>query len=375
MILLVTNEFPPVPGGVGTYCYEMCRAFYKFGHGVTVVAAQKGSAAAFDRKLSFPMHRVPEYRVSVFRHAARFAAVARVVVQNRPSVLWAADWRSAIGLLPFSRRRRLPLAVMSHGSDVLIASSSPLARRVARLVYDRADIVLSNSAYTASLLTALGVDAAKIVVTSLGVDPSVWNDDPARRAAIEAKLGLTGRRVILSLSRLTPRKGQDVLIQALPAVLRAAPDGICVIAGTGEDEPRLRCMVAELGLEQAVVFAGFVEEADKPAYYHACDVYTILSRRDGLLVEGFGITLLEAAACGKPVVAGNHGGVAEAVIADQTGLLVDPLDPDQVAAALIDLLTDPAKAERFGRYARMRVEQTQTWEAVAQRTLEAFARR
>jgi len=181
---------------------------------------------------------------------------------------------------------------------------------------------------------------------------------------------LNGARLILTVGRLVERKGHDVVIRALPGIRRAVGPVRYLIAGAGPEEARLRTLAREVGCADDVVFAGHVDDRDLPLFYAACDVFVMPSRaleqRDG--IEGFGIVFLEAGACGKPVVGGRSGGIADAVLDGITGVLVDPRSVDEVTGALTRLLQDRGEAARMGGEGRRRAEALQTaWH----RTLEA----
>jgi len=375
MIILLTNEFPPATGGVGTYCFYMARAIHALQYSIAVIAANKtADDLSFDNTQSFPIYRVIECGLTPIRHAARLKSLIKYTLTHRPSLLWAADWRTGIVVSSVSAMFHLPYAVTVHGTDVLIASNAAMNRKVATKVFHRAPIVLSNSNYTKKLLINFGVPEHKVVAIPLGVEPKEWRIDPSQSERIISRHNLTHKRIVLSLCRLTPRKGIDVVIKSLPTVLSSVPDVMLVIAGRGEDERRLRRHVDDLDLVSCVIFVGFVSEAEKASYYHACDVYAMLSRQEGDFVEGFGLSLLEAAACGKPVVAGRHGGVQEAVTDGVTGLLVDPNDPRAVAEAIVKLLTDKKLAEQLGGNGRHIVETEANWDRVARQTIDVLER-
>ncbi len=159
------------------------------------------------------------------------------------------------------------------------------------------------------------------------------------------------------------------MIQAMPTVLESIPSATYLIAGRGEDEQRLRNLVAERNLESNVIFAGYVSDTEKAAYYQACDVFVMLSRQEGNHVEGFGLSLLEAGACARPVVAGRHGGVPEVVLDGKTGLLVEPHSDEASSSAITYLLCNSGEAQRMGRNGREWVEHTANWSATARLTI------
>jgi phosphatidylinositol alpha-1,6-mannosyltransferase len=195
--------------------------------------------------------------------------------------------------------------------------------------------------------------------------------------AVRRAYGLDGAPWILTVARLDWHKGFDTVIRALPAVRAMHPEARYAIAGVGASRPYLEALVAELRLGDAVRFLGFVPDADLPAVYNVADVFALVSRRHDLLVEGFGIAAVEASACGVPVVAGREGGLGDAVRDGETGLLVDPYDPADVAAALKRLLSDAALRRRLGQAGRAAVETYYNWNRVARdfENIEAELRR
>lgn len=373
MIVLLTNEFPRYAGGVATYCYELSRALTAEGNPIKVIAAQKDPEdLAFDQKQAFPIQRVPENRWAPLRHWKRYCALKNCIRSSRPSILWASDWRTGVVVSLLARRFRIPYAVTAYGTELLIAQERNQWKRIALHVLRHAQLVLSISQYTRQLLLDMGLDKQRIRVTPLGIDPDLFPPDPDGASNLARRYNLAGKKTILTLARLTPRKGQDVMIRAMPEVLKAVPSAVYVIAGRGEDEDRLRKLVADLNLESHIIFAGYVPDAEKAAYYQACDLYVMLSRREGHYVEGFGLTLLEAGVCGKPVIAGRHGGVPEVVADGKTGMLVDPNSATEVAALVTQLLSDEVLSHQMGINARDHVVQKANWQTTARLTINAM---
>src|SRR5205807_594509 len=188
---------------------------------------------------------------------------------------------------------------------------------------------------------------------------------------VRARYGLSDRPVVVCVSRLVPRKGQDVLIRAMPAIRRRVPDVALLIVGGGPYRSELERMAADAP-PHSVFFSGEVSEDELPLHYAAGDVFAMpcRSRYLGLEVEGWGNVFLEAAACGKPSVAGGSGGAAEAVVDGETGLVVDGRHVGQVAEAAAGLLADPQRARAIGKAGRARVERSHTWPVIAERLAE-----
>lgn len=368
-LLFLTNEFLPIGAGVATYSFELANGLNQLGHKTVVVAARRSAQnLAFDQGLDFRVVRAEEYKIGLFRHLHRFVTTLKVAINCRPKLLLASDWRPGLVMLVISKLLGIPFAISAYGSEVLLAQQRWFSKLLAGYVFKNAKVVMSISYYTKELLRDFGVDDGKIKVITLGVDPDKWQVTGDEIAKIKNRYGLQAKQVVLTLARLTARKGHDVILHALPAVLAAYPNAMYVIAGKGENEPKLRQLVQQLGLEQQVVFAGFVPDEDKAALYSTCDVYVLMSRQEGTQVEGFGITLLEASACARPVVAGRHGGVEDAVEDEVTGLLVEPDDVNGVAEAIQSLLGDEAYARRLGENGRKKVENEANWRNVASQT-------
>jgi phosphatidylinositol alpha-1,6-mannosyltransferase len=228
--------------------------------------------------------------------------------------------------------------------------------------------VVANSDFTRTQLIALGVPPERIVLIPPGVDVDVFRpglpcDDLREQLALgpESKL-------ILSVGRLSERKGFDQVVRALPALRSSGIDAHFALIGIGEDMARLRSLVADLGIGAYTHFLGHVEPDDLPRWYNACDVFAMPNREVAGDTEGFGIVYLEAAACAKPAVAGIAGGTGSAVLHGITGLRVDGTSQKEVETALFSLLADSLTAERLGSNALERVMREFSWGRVADQT-------
>jgi phosphatidylinositol alpha-1,6-mannosyltransferase len=205
-----------------------------------------------------------------------------------------------------------------------------------------------------------------------GVDAAVFRPDPDARRAVRERVGLSGRPVIVCVSRLVARKGQDVLIGALPAIREQVPDAALLVVGGGPHRGQLERLAAERGVERDVVFTGSLPWAELPGYFAAGDVFAMpcRTRRRGLDVEGLGIVYLEASASGLPVVAGDSGGAPDAVLEGVTGTVVDGTSVAAVRDAVVGYLTDPQRAHAAGEAGRAWVQREWTWEGSAARLRE-----
>jgi phosphatidylinositol alpha-1,6-mannosyltransferase len=264
-----------------------------------------------------------------------------------------------LGLVGIALKRwlGLPYVLYLHGGEMAPYMRFRLVRAAAQTIAREACLLVVNSTFTRRHFEALGIRNPRVELLTLSVETDRFRPG-LNVQETRAKYHLDGKQMILTVGRLVERKGQDMIIRALRSVQERAGPTVYVVAGTGPQEATLRELAAETGCEKDVVFAGYVAEDDLPSLYAACDVFAMPSRaldiRDG--VEGFGIVFLEAGACGKPVIGGRSGGIADAVADGVTGLLVDPVDVGAMADALVQLLVQRDVAHRMGASGRQRAE-------------------
>ena len=359
--LLVTNDFPPKHGGIQSYLWELWRRLPP--HRVRVLTTPYRGAHAFDAGQPFRIERV---RSPVLLPGD--PAIGRAVRRADPALV-VLDPALPLGLS--GPRLRRPYALVLHGAEVTVAGRVPLSRRLLVHVLRHATHVFAAGHYPAAEARRAAGDALP-PVTQIppGVDTARFRplDAEARRAA-RARFGFPDDRpVVLSVSRLVPRKGMDLLIEAISVAATDHPDVLLAIGGAGRDRPRLDRLAARR--RAPVRFLGRVADDDLAALFGCADVFAMpcRDRWGGLEQEGFGIVFLEAAACAIPQVAGRSGGAAEAVAHGETGLVVDePGDPSAVAAALVRLLSDDDARRTMGAAARRRVEREFSYDGLAAR--------
>jgi phosphatidylinositol alpha-1,6-mannosyltransferase len=301
----------------------------------------------------------------------RAGALAR---RWRPGFTWCGELKPAGYPARWLRARHgVPYGVIVYGTELLLLDAkirrSRFKRGTAASILGNAAVVVAISRYTADLARGvLGLLnrpdlAARIETVPLGTTPGHFRPG-LDTTSVRDTYGLTGGPWLLTVARLEWHKGIDTMIRALPAVRAMHPTARYAVAGVGERRPQLERLVAELGLGDAVRFLGAVPDAELPAVYNAADVYVGASRRHDLLVEGFGISLVEASACGLAVVGGRSGGVPDAVREGETGILVDPDDPRALARGVNDLLGDRELRARLGAAGRRAVETYYNWDRV-----------
>ncbi len=320
--------------------------------------------------------------------AAWTRRAGRLARQAQPAFTWCGELKPAgYPARWLQLRHGIPYGVIAYGTELLLLDAkihrSAFKRWSARQLLGNASVVVAISEWTASLarrvLERLGCDALArgVQVVPLGTTPEHFRPgvDPSD---VRARYGLDGGPWLLTVARLEWHKGIDTVIKALASVRTAHPGTRYAIAGVGDRGPHLEQLARDLGLGDAVRFLGAVSDADLPALYNAADLYVGASRYHDLLAEGFGISLVEASACGLAVVGGRSGGVPDAVREGETGILVDPDDPQAVAAGINHLLGDVDLRRRLGAAGRRAVETFYNWDRVVKNLMgidEAFRRR
>jgi phosphatidylinositol alpha-1,6-mannosyltransferase len=355
--LLVTNDFPPKLGGIQSYLYELWRRLP--GPETTVLTTPHRGAAEWDAQQSF---RVERTRDPVLLPRPGLARDIDALAREVGADVIFLDPMLPLGLVA-PRLRAAPVVVITHGSEVTVPARLPGSRALARRVLDASAGIVAAGTYPAREAQRVASPGLRGLIVPPGVDVARFT---SARAPGEAPRDPSARPVVLGLSRLVPRKGFDVLLEAA-----AGLECDVVIGGAGRDRRRLERLGTELGFGDRLRFPGRVPDADLPAVYRSADVFAMLCRDrwGGLEAEGFGIVFLEAAACGVPAVAGRSGGSHEAVVDGETGFVVEPRDVDAVRAAIGGLLDDRVRRDALGAAARARAAAEFAYEHLVSRLL------
>lgn len=366
-VLVVTNDFPPRTGGIESFVLEMARRLPA--DGVVVHTARQQGDAAFDAQLPFPVVR-DRARVLLPTPGVRRRVLATARRYGCDTVWFGAA--APLGLLAPALRGVGVRRVVSttHGHEVWwarIPGPSTLLRRIVAA----SDVVTYLGAYTRGAIErALPPELrGRLQQLTPGVDTTAFRPG-AGGLRVRAELGLRDdQSVVVCVSRMVHRKGQDTLVEAWPAVVAALPDAVLLLVGDGPRRPHVQRRITELGLEQAVAIVGERPWVQLPPYVDAGDVFAMptRTRKGGLEVEGLGIVYLEAAASGLPVVAGSSGGSPDAVLDGVTGVLVDGANVAEVADAIIGLLQDEDRRRQLGAAGRAWVEERWQWADMAAR--------
>ena len=368
-VLLVTNDFPPRRGGIQSYLVELVSRLATTGeHTLTVYAPQWKDAETFDARTA-GYHVVRHPGTLMLPGAGVDIRMRRLIAEHGIDTVWFGA-AAPLGLLAHRARQAGATRVLAstHGHEVGW-SMLPVARSVLRRIGEDSDVVTFVSRYTrARFASAFGPHAA-LEHLPPGVDTDRFRPDPASRAELRTRFGLGQRPTVVCLSRLVPRKGQDMLIRALPSIRQRVNGAALVIAGGGPYLAALRRLADRFGVSDHVTFTGGVPAADLPAYHAMADVFAMpcRTRGAGLDVEGLGIVFLEASATGVPVIAGSSGGAPETVRHNKTGMVVDGRSVNQVADAVSELLADPDRAAAMGAAGRDWVTAQWRWDDLAGR--------
>jgi len=370
--LVITELFLPTKGGTAVWFDEVYRRIG--GKEIHIVTADVPGAAEHDRRHPNSIHRVSLRRhwwlrpESLAMYAKLLARSLSVALRHQIDAVHAGRVlpEGLVGWVVAKIIRR-PLIIYAHGEEITTWRQATKFKAM-MFVYRHADRVVANSDFTRDELLKLGVAPDRIVRISPGVDVGIFRPG-LETADLRGALGITGdQRLMLSVGRLSRRKGFDQVIHALPILLEQGLDVRYAIIGIGEDFEYLQSLAQELGVKDRVHLLGHVEPADLPRWYNAADVFAMPNREINGDTEGFGMVFLEAAACGKPSVAGDAGGTGAAVVDGETGYRVDGASVEAVAGALERLLTDELLNKRLGENGIKRAARDFSWEAVAVRT-------
>jgi phosphatidylinositol alpha-1,6-mannosyltransferase len=365
--LLITFDFPPIVSGISTVFYHIWK-YLPTDKCLTLAPRVKG-CFEFDRKNKIKVFRryfplgnniLKKFLRTFLLYAHTFQIVRKekinLLVCGQPMI------SGFIGLI-FKKQYKIPYHVWVYGGEIIKFEGNKLLLRILRSILDNADKIITNSSYTTARFLGFGVEDEKLIKVSPAVDINSFRPDIDVNY-LTKQYKLKNKKVIMTVGRLVSRKGNDMVIRSLKKVIEKIPDIRYVIIGEGPEKRRLQSLAHELKLEDYIVFTGFVSDEDLPKYYNLCDLYVLPNREtdDFDTIEGFGITFIEAGACGKPVIGGKSGGAFESVLNGVTGVLIDSQDTEMLASKIIEILSDKKLAEKLGTQGRERVLEEFSWE-------------
>lgn len=373
-ILIPTVDYPPIEGGISTVALEVSRALAARGHQVTVAAPYFPNMESFDAAEPATVLRWHGYGLGPLRIVPFFRAAWPHARQADLILAINNTYGGALGWLA-RKRFGVPYVAFAYAYEFLKYRKHPMAARLLRGIYGAARMAVAISEYTREQLAAFGVDPAHIETIRPGAAPAAPIAAETLNAVRE-RMTLDTGPIILGVGRFIPRKGFRTLVRALPAILERHPGALMILVGRGPDISPVCKIAHKLGVREHLVLPGRLEDAEVAALYALCDVFA-LPTGEGANghVEGFGLVFTEAHAHGKPVVAGRSGGVVDAVLDGETGILVAPGDEAALATAINGLLDDPARARVLGEAGRRRVASELNWACFTDRLLDAVEAR
>lgn len=363
-ILVFASDFVPNPGGIAIFLHNLCLQLHFRNHLVEVLTPL--------REKSHFKNVIAPYHVYYYRLCKKYSSFKPIIKtiklyqKKHYDGFFIGHFMTthAFGAIVLKYLKKIPYAILVHGNDLTYAINTKIDKILGRWLLNNASLIMCNSYFTANCVRIAGYKG-QVEVLNPGVDLVQFHPG-ADTTEVRNKYGLNGRRVILTVARLVPKKNVESVLQALPKVIEYFPDLLYIVVGEGPDRERLEKICDELKLRPYVHFLGRIENSLLPALYCASNLF-IMPTKGTETVEGtetFGITFIEANACGLPVIAGNTGGVADAVVDGETGLFVDPCNVSEIARAMILLLSDMQYSRKLGENGRRRIETYFNWQNI-----------
>jgi len=372
--LLIPGDFPPIISGISTYFYEIWKLLPSDKR--IIIAPRFGSYRKIDRE--FP-HRV--FRVKVPINNKTFEKIKKGLIylfytfilhlKHRIKIIHCGQVLSS-GFVGWFMNKlfKIPYVIYIYGSETYRFGRLKLFTSIMKIFLESSSKIIANSNFTKNEYIEFGINPEKIKIITPGVDIGRFYPQKKDEHLLE-KFNLRDKKILLTVGRLDERKGHDKVIEALSKLKSKYPDLTYLIVGSGREEKRLQNIVKNYALEDYVVFVGYVPDEELPRYYNLCDIFILLNRQteaNKLLkgdYEGFGIVFIEASACGKPIIAGNFGGVYDAVENGKTGLVIDPVNIEEIIKSIEYFLSNPENSFKFGNRGLNRVRQSFTWDKKA----------
>jgi len=362
-ILFITDNFLPHVGGSRVIYYNICRNLPK--DSVVMLTKKVPGYREFDKRQEFKIIRanfwtLPWKWLKIYElplYLFMFLYGLTLALKEKIDIIHCGEALPS-GLVGFILGRILnrPYIVYAHAEDITIVSGLRTEGRVLKYVLKKSSRIISSSSFVRDFITGLGIDGRKISVVLPAIDDAFLTDEAGDINRLKAALGISGRKIVLSVCRLIERKGIDRVILALPDVLKSVPDLLYLIIGDGPQRHKLESLVKEKSLEAYVRFLGEFKHNELHPYYRACDLFVMPNRKlDNNDVEGFGVVFIEAGAFAKPVIGGDTGGSGDSIKPGVTGLRVNSEEPRELSREMVGLLTDAAYAKRLGEAGRERV--------------------
>jgi phosphatidylinositol alpha-1,6-mannosyltransferase len=370
-LVIISSEFPPGPGGIGNHAHQLALNLHRLGWEVTIISPQDYAsgeeAERFNSAQPFRVIHVPSGRGRLREAFHRLGVACRLAREHKPNVLLGSGLSGVWVAAALGAIRRLPSAAVAHGSE--FGMKRGISRAINRWAYHQASTVIAVSQFTRGVMERAGIRPRRIEVIPNAADHRRFTLLPeTERQSFRQKAGFNGASLMLTVGHVSERKGQEVVIRALPHIARRVPDIHYLMIGLPTLQEQLTQLAEQLGVRDRVHFLGVVTNDDMVRWLNCADVFVMTSctTPDGDC-EGFGIAVVEAALCGKPAVVSAQSGLIEAIQDGVTGFAVPERDATAMAEAVISLLTDPTRCQTMGAAAWDRAMREQTWETCARK--------
>ena len=374
-LILVTQDFAPEFGGIQTYCLEHAIRLNELCEDFALICPDKPNSDKVDRDLDFPVYRFKVNNsllvFSLFRH------LGSIIDKHETDATLHAQWQTTLPAIALRKKSKLnKVFCTGHGRELIYNpyANIPLLgnsfKQLRKKSLQETDHIYPVSDYTSQLLGKLGVAEERRTIVHNGTTPDKFF--PMDALDFKKNKGLEDKKIILTVTRVVYRKGIDIVIKAIHKLKEKIPDIYYVIVGDGPEINNCKELVKSLSLEEHICFVSRVPDEELISYYNICDVFVMVPRSTKTEFEGFGIVYLEANACKKPVIGSDSAGIPSAVLHNQTGLLVEEDNIDELTSAINVILKDQSYATKLGTNGFERVRSKANWNSVSKKLFDAM---
>lgn len=376
--LLIPGDFPPVVSGIATYFNEIWQNFPPEKH--YILAPKDNGWQDFDKAspLNIIRRKIPTQNSGKAKYLKGLLHTFWTIllhIRHKFDIIHCGQVLSS-GITGWTMHKlfKIPYVIYVYGSETYRFGNKPILMKSIKAFLRNAEKIIPNSRFTMEEFAAIGISEDKFDIITPGVDTSRFYP-MEKNPELVRQYGLENKFVLLTVARLDERKGHDYVIRAVSELRTAHPEIRYIIVGKGREEQSLRNLVKELDLGEQVIFAGYVPDADLPKYYNLSDIFILLNRQSIANeqlrgdYEGFGIVFLEASACAKPVIAGNFGGIYDAVDNQKSGYIIDGTDIKTITNTIKSLIINPALRKKIGEYGLERAQKHFDWKIISKKIL------
>ncbi|MCX6745467.1 MAG: glycosyltransferase family 4 protein [Candidatus Parcubacteria bacterium] len=349
--LLITIDFPPQTGGVANYLANFCQNLPD--NKLVVLANKVENVHHFDGHQKYKIIRENLLSRYFWPKWLRTYFIARKIIREEKIEQIIISHILPMGYIALMLK--LPFIIILHGYDIMNAQKSSWKKYWAKKILSKARYIIVNSHNTQKQVLKLSIPENKITIVYPCPNIKTEQLNEHEKQIIKNELNLHHKKIMISVGRLTPRKGFDKVIEALPEVIKQIPNLVYIIVGNGPDRERLEKLAEDLKVRGNLIIAEDIPNSNLSAFYDLANIFIMPARQIGEDIEGFGIVYLEANLFSKPVIAGRSGGVEDAVLDGQTGILVNPESVQEIGSAILRLFNDPELANKLGIQGKERV--------------------